>query len=416
LSRLKEFYTLLKKNLSVLIYLNLLVLVFSHCQSKPEPDQQKSQTSRQTESSHTRINLSSSAKSDSIFSHFFTPVAEISLDCSNPESKFGSYDKVLYDPEIKVVCILDDYYQPGVYIFDTHGNFMAKLGREGHGPAEYISPSDFCFLPGKRIAITDRTQSKIMIYQYNGHFLNYLPLRLPKNGRKYTIYPDALIYSNKTYFVYTRYNPIGDYFIHKFDSTGEYVGSFHQMTNRCRYGPAIASLNQITGVTNRQIYFARLFQPDIFLYNSDENLERVYTIEHTTATHSRLIKQLDRNIANSLEKKRFRFRSIRNELLHKLEHIEFLNLSDRYIFVKYPEMYLLFTRDGDNLYRLNLKEYKITSGYGYPPDDPKVRFLRAGLSLRGHWKNGLIACGFPPLETPSLTPKIVVYEYRSRKK
>jgi len=360
--------------------------------------------------------LSYSVKADSIFSHFLTPIKEITLDCSDPKSQFGSYDKILYDPQNKIVCILDDYYHPGVYVFDVHGKFMGKLGREGHGPAEYISPSDFCFSSDKRIALIDRTQSKILIYRYDGQFLKYLPLRIPKNGRKYSIYPDALSYEQQTFFVFTRYNPTGDFLIHKFDSTGKYLGSFHRMTNRFQYGPEIASLNQIIGVTKRQIYFAKLFQPDIFLYDFGENLERVYTIQHTTATHSRLIKQLDRTIAKAPNKKGFDFHTTRNELLHKLEHIEFLDLSDKYIFVKNPQKYMLFTRDGSCLYQLDLKDYNADGGHRFPPDDPKVHFLLSGLYPRGRWENGIIFCGFPPLEARSLTPKIVVYEYQSGKK
>lgn len=74
--------------------------------------------------------------------------------------------------------IMDDIANNTVFVFDSLGNFVSKLGTRGHATNEYVrSPSDF-FVDdsGKYVHVYDNYSRRILVFSMSGTFVKYINL------------------------------------------------------------------------------------------------------------------------------------------------------------------------------------------------------------------------------------------------
>ena len=105
---------------------------------------------------------------DSIFSD----VKYIKLETSD-NVLIQKIDKIITDKNIYVL----DRKQNTVFIFDFNGKFIDKISKQGNGPDEYNSLSDF-MVKDDKIYILSPANFKIMIYDLanNGKYTDYIQL------------------------------------------------------------------------------------------------------------------------------------------------------------------------------------------------------------------------------------------------
>lgn len=148
------------------------------------------------------------------YSYALLGLALLSSCNTPPQNSKDSYDGnliVMTGPEIKTSitlsdltdsvkyvllemndsCFLDDSYKvkldgdnlfieskASLYRFDLQtGRFLNKIGNEGQGPQEYIALS--CYYvdrPRKQVGLIDRYRSKLLLYGYDGIFINALSI------------------------------------------------------------------------------------------------------------------------------------------------------------------------------------------------------------------------------------------------
>lgn len=64
-----------------------------------------------------------------------------------------------------------------IKIFDYEGVFLRNIDHIGNGPGEYVGISDFCINEQlERIEILDKSQKRIMLYDYYGNFIESIKL------------------------------------------------------------------------------------------------------------------------------------------------------------------------------------------------------------------------------------------------
>ncbi|MGL5682815.1 MAG: 6-bladed beta-propeller [Marinifilaceae bacterium] len=110
---------------------------------------------------------------------------------TNEECLVGKISDVkIFDNRILIVDMDHD-----VFLFDTSGMFVNKIGQQGRGPEEFFAVfGSFIDNDNKRIGIVDH--EKILFFNYNGEFLNSQSLRHRDEGRKSGLfeYPGNLVY------------------------------------------------------------------------------------------------------------------------------------------------------------------------------------------------------------------------------
>ena len=67
-----------------------------------------------------------------------------------------------------------DYQQAYVYVFDSEGNYLKTIGRQGQGPGELNSPFALKILNGKELAVENFMRG-INFYSLGGDFIRELP-------------------------------------------------------------------------------------------------------------------------------------------------------------------------------------------------------------------------------------------------
>jgi hypothetical protein len=133
-------------------------------------------------------------KEEKIFaSSLFKKVTSIPLETTD-ESLIGYINEVqVFDGKI---FVLDVGIAKGIFVFDTDGKFIRKIGRIGQGPGEYVGLSDFTIDKiNHEIYLMDGSENRILIYDIDtGKYIKRINLVEMKtsnyiqfvNGRLYT--------------------------------------------------------------------------------------------------------------------------------------------------------------------------------------------------------------------------------------
>lgn len=65
-----------------------------------------------------------------------------------------------------------------VMLFDTDGNFIRQIGRQGHGPGEYVSVMCFAVDTEKELVIVSSNYD-VIFYDFNGNFIKSIKVNTP---------------------------------------------------------------------------------------------------------------------------------------------------------------------------------------------------------------------------------------------
>lgn len=97
------------------------------------------------------------------------------------------YIKLEFTPEcpmskvIHFVATQNYFFVPGgngIYQFSRNGNFIRKVGNFGKGPGEYLGFRDFAVdEEGQRLFVLTNWTSEILIYDFNGNYLDHIRLK-----------------------------------------------------------------------------------------------------------------------------------------------------------------------------------------------------------------------------------------------
>jgi len=314
--------------------------------------------------------------------------------------RFGKINKVLFDEQDSLLFILDRHTIPGIYVYNTMGHFLRKIGRTGHGPGEYFDPIDFCLLPPKRIALFERGNRRCIIYNYTGEVQKYFLLKIDDRT---LIYPSAAVYLDDNFVVYrgyapTKYSPL----FYAFDQTGRTSNtwgtpSFYNYVD-------ISVESDIMGTTDSCVYKADLYSPEFSIFSKTGRVLQRYQLEYSSSKKAREFQQFKARFPhlNQREKGQKGFR---------LERIKFLHVTSRYIFIMTPEnslRYLLFSRKGDLLYYNSFPEYQTSRGtlsYEVNGDisNPTGEIAAMVYHPVGRWSKGVILGGVQPVNPDDST-------------
>ena len=107
-------------------------------------------------------------------SSIFDSVSYIKLE-TNPECMIGSIAKVIYIDNKFI--IMDGGGERPVLVFSNRGDFLNKIGECGHGPKEYIRPSDISYDQfNNELLVWSSYDQKILRYRIDGEFVSSIRL------------------------------------------------------------------------------------------------------------------------------------------------------------------------------------------------------------------------------------------------
>lgn len=111
------------------------------------------------------------------------------------ESLIGDIDKIaLHDDRI---YILDRFEAKALFVFDTTGSFLFKVGRVGKGPGEFLSPNDFSVGKDGIKVLCDATY-KMLEWNKSGDYIS--EERMPYQAYNFHEYSeDATFFENEPY-------------------------------------------------------------------------------------------------------------------------------------------------------------------------------------------------------------------------
>ncbi|MFV0591163.1 MAG: 6-bladed beta-propeller [Draconibacterium sp.] len=108
-----------------------------------------------------------------MFSEIFKQVKLVPLETTR-ECLIGNIDQLLIEND--TIYVMDQRIAKSLFVFDKTGKFIRKIGRQGKGPGEYISPRSFA-IDNKNRRINVYGVSKILNYTLNGDFMNEINTR-----------------------------------------------------------------------------------------------------------------------------------------------------------------------------------------------------------------------------------------------
>lgn len=90
------------------------------------------------------------------------------------KSLIGSIDKILIRDNR--IYVLDAKISKSVFIFDTLGNFIFKIKKNGRGPGEYLQLNDFELDEANNLLLLDVRQKEILKYTEKGKYLESIKI------------------------------------------------------------------------------------------------------------------------------------------------------------------------------------------------------------------------------------------------
>jgi hypothetical protein len=142
-------------------YITLFLVTFVFCVSCSN---KAHQTIESNKDGLYTIDLDKAIHSEDIFlySTIYKGIETILLE-TNESCLIGSINKMRVSD--KYIFILDTDIAKGLFVFDKKGNFVRKIGNAGHGPGEYVNPSDFTIsYENNTIYILDYASNRINKY------------------------------------------------------------------------------------------------------------------------------------------------------------------------------------------------------------------------------------------------------------
>ena len=87
-----------------------------------------------------------------------------------PGQPFNRPTKAMAAPSGQIF-VSDGYGQHRVHRFSADGEHEHSWGEEGEGPGQFALPHDLWVDPRERVLVTDRTNNRIQLFDYDGNYL-----------------------------------------------------------------------------------------------------------------------------------------------------------------------------------------------------------------------------------------------------
>ena len=236
------------------------LLCFISCTFQPTTE--KSRLTLISGESNYIINLDGKINKSLPISTIFKNVYPIILE-SDTNCLIGE----IYDLQVfgNKIFIFDKFIANSLFVFDTNGQFVRKIGALGNGPGEYIQINDFTINPNDgSIYICDRG-IKIHKYKQDGTFINTINLQISKSNVFFIHF-----YNDKIYASILSYAPnIDDFMLIEINpKNGEVLSShFTYDNNKGWMAPYSTGHSFFISRLNDIPKFTNLFMDYIILLN-----------------------------------------------------------------------------------------------------------------------------------------------------
>lgn len=144
------------------IFLFLLIYIGVSCNRKVEPNDSSLYTSIQLPLAQKEQIISLSEITDSIV---YVPLE------TNDQCLIGSIDKLLVTDDHNYI-VVDKDIAASVFLFDSNGSFIRKIGNRGEAKNEYLTLEDVTY-ENDQIYIWDSAQKKVLVYSAKGSFIQH---------------------------------------------------------------------------------------------------------------------------------------------------------------------------------------------------------------------------------------------------
>ncbi|MEA1878165.1 MAG: 6-bladed beta-propeller [Bacteroidota bacterium] len=162
-----------------------------------------------------------------------------------------------------------------VYLFNTNGKFIRKLGDQGKGPGEYVWARDIQIHPnGESVFILDITGVKIIEIALDGRHLR--SIKLPKLQM-----PEDFLFSNDHFYVLCGRGGSSENFVYEMDDQGVLVRSLNITCEA--FGTALHGFFQETGgflLHDNYFDLATVWNDTIFRIHSSGRKEALYLVDY----------------------------------------------------------------------------------------------------------------------------------------
>lgn len=129
-------------------------------------------------------------KSEIPLSSLISEIQLIPLE-TNDSCLIGQINKILTD---KNFYIVHDKDNNSIFMFDTTGNFMYRIGKVGDGPTEYTQAWDVSLDREKQeVSVLDLSGRKLIKYKYNGDYINSIRINFLFTQHEYI---DSIMVAN----------------------------------------------------------------------------------------------------------------------------------------------------------------------------------------------------------------------------
>jgi len=113
------------------------------------------------------------------------------------ESLIGEIEEIIYIPEKNRIIVFDKSVAKMVFVFDTSGKYLHRIGVHGKAGGEYLAPKAIAYNDGK-VAIYDMG-FKLMLFDLDGSFIKEVKF----NSEKWRFSIDKLFLWNNKIYGYT---------------------------------------------------------------------------------------------------------------------------------------------------------------------------------------------------------------------
>lgn len=222
-----------------------------------------------------RISAKDNVLKTAKYDTFLTNLKFVKLETAHNCLIGGEIRNVKIDNDL--IFILDN--NTNLFIFESNGKFLRKIGQRGNGPGEIMRISNF-FLNKelKEIGLFDISKNTILIFDYEGNFIKNIKFNQRLNVKEIEfISNDELLVE----FLNTKHNDASD-------SENRYNYGIVNLANKSikeRFIPFLVRLNipvvnrKLMRVANEQAFMTTLFSSTLYKYDSNLNkLEKLFEL------------------------------------------------------------------------------------------------------------------------------------------
>jgi len=158
------------------IFISLLIISLTLLASCNNSGQSKKSQTSQTENigEGLRIDVDLTKQPVMYTSDLYDTMSYIPLE-TNPDCMIGTISQLLFIDNKFIIS--DDNTAKSIFVFDSKGKFLNKIGRQGRGPQEFDSPNDIVFNKYRNeLIIWSNNDKKLLTYKPDGSFVSEVKL------------------------------------------------------------------------------------------------------------------------------------------------------------------------------------------------------------------------------------------------